>query len=83
MIGDSRDISAGCAESPFTTRGLSVEARVQVIEVAQFKSQKMRKNFNQKIQQLTHKSELLLRKRSQQIELAKIICPIYDAEADV
>ena len=80
---DTTDISAGCADSPFAARGLSVEARVQVIEVAQFESQKIREDFKQKIHQLTHKSDLLLRERSQQIELAKIICPIYDAEEDV
>ena len=80
---DTRDVSAGCDESPFAARGLSVEARVQVIEVAQFESQKIREDFKQKIHQLSHKSDLLLRERSQQIELAKIICPVYDADAEV
>ena len=80
---DTRDISAGYAISPFASRGLSVEARVQVIEVAQFETQKIREDFKHKIDQLNHKADLLLRERSQQIELAKIICPVYDTIADV
>ena len=80
---DTRDLNAGCGESPFAERGLSVEARVQVIEVAQFESHKIREDFKQQIYHLTHKSELLLKERSQQIELAKIICPVYDPDAEV
>ena len=51
--------------------------------MAQFESQKIREDFKQKIHQLSHKSDLLLREQSQQIELAKIICPVYDADAEV
>ena len=80
---DNRDIAAASVFSPFVTRGLSVEARVQVIEVAQFESQKIRDDYKQKILQLSTKTDILLRERSQQIELAKIICPIYDADEEV
>ena len=62
---DTRDICAGGEESPFATRGLSVEVRVQVTEVSQFELQKTRENFKQKILQLSHKLDLLLRERSQ------------------
>ena len=54
-----------------------------MIEVAQFELHKIREDFKQKIYYLTHTSELLLKERSQQIEPVKIVCPVYDADAEV
>ena len=41
-----RDICAGSFNSPFASRGLAVEARVYVTDVARFESQRVRKNYN-------------------------------------
>ena len=80
---DTRYICTGSEQSPFPVKGLSVKARIQVIEVAQFEARKVREDFKQKILQLSNKSDILLRERSQQIDMAKKICPIYNADEEV
>ena len=80
---NTRNICAGGEDSSFAARGLSVEARAKVIKVAQFESQKIREYLKHKILQIRNKSDILLRERCQQIDMAKIICPVYDADAEV
>ena len=71
-----RDIETG--SSPFSSRGLSIATRMEIIELAQYEDSKVREDLQSQLTQLNVKSDLLLRERSQQIELAKIICPVYD-----
>ena len=71
-----RDIEIGA--SPFVARGLSIGTRMEIIELAQFEDSKVREEVQARLTQLNVKSDLLLRERSQQIDLAKIICPVYN-----
>ena len=73
-----RSADTGSPNGPFAKRGLSMDTRIQLIEVAQLEDQKCRDTINTTILQLNAKNDLLLRERSQQIDLAKIICPQYD-----
>ena len=77
---EQRSIETGEEESPFKTRGLTMDDRVQLIEVSQMEEQKWRDDLKTTWTQLNAKNDLLLRERSQAIELAKIICPLYDDE---
>ena len=71
--------TTGMTSSPFVTRGLTLESRIQIIELAQVEDSKVREQLNQRILQLMTRNKLLLDERQQEIELAKIICPEYDA----
>ena len=71
-----RDIETGT--SPFVARGLTIGSRMEIIELAQFEDSKVREDLQSRLTQLNVRSDLLLRERSQQIDLAKIICPVYN-----
>ena len=71
-----RDIETGA--SPFLARGLTIATRMEIIELAQFEDSKVREDLQSRLTQLNVKSDLLSRERSQQRDLAKIICPVYD-----
>ena len=60
---NNRDMAAALVYSPFVARGLSVEARVQVIEVAQFEAKEIREDYKQNILKLNTKTDILLRER--------------------
>lgn len=74
---DLRQLETGTV-SPFAARGLPLDTRMQIIEVAQFEDSKMREDIRYQLSQLNSRMDHLLRERSQQIEIAKIICPVYD-----
>mmetsp|Transcript_11045 Transcript_11045/g.12639 ORF Transcript_11045/g.12639 Transcript_11045/m.12639 type:complete len:390 (-) Transcript_11045:6-1175(-) len=64
--------------SQFVARGLTLESRIQIIELAQFEDSKKSENCKDRLTLLTTRNQLLLEERKQEIELAKIICPTYD-----
>jgi len=72
-----RSIECG-NDSVFKNRGMTMDARVQVIEISQVEDMKWREDLKTTWNELNAKNDLLLRERSQQIDLAKIICPLYD-----
>lgn len=74
-----RSIECG-NESMFKSRGMTMDASVQVIEILQVEDQKWREDLKTTWIKLNVKNYLLLRERSQQIELAKIICHLYDED---
>ena len=74
-----RSIESG-NESVFKSRGMTMDARVQVIEISQVEDMKWREDLKTTWIELNAKNDLLLRERSQQIDLAKIICPLYDED---
>ena len=51
---------------------------MKIIEVAQFEDSKIREDIRDRLLQLNSRMDQLLRERSQQIDLAKTICPVYD-----
>jgi len=67
----------------FDSCGVSIDTKMRVIEVAQLEDQKSRDDQNKTIQHLYLKRTSLIQERSQQIELAKIICPKYDINEEV
>ena len=64
--------------SPYKARGLTMDTRMQIIEVAQFEDAKIREDCWDRLVSLNSRMGQLLQERSQQIELAKIIYPVYD-----
>ena len=64
---DSRDSETGIV-SPFVTRGLSLDTRMQIIEVAQFEDSKIKEDIMGRLLQLNSRMDQLLRERSQQID---------------
>lgn len=62
---DNSDIATASVYLPFITWGFVVETWVQLIAVAQFKSQNIREDFKQNVFQLSSKEGILLRERSQ------------------
>ena len=57
-----------------------MDARVQVIDISQVEDMKWREDLKTTWIELNAKNDLLLRERSQQIDLAKIMCPLYDED---
>ena len=64
----------------FNHRGFSIDSRMQMVEIAQFNDAQRMEAINHTLGHLTNRNKLLLDERLQQINLAKIICPKYDAE---
>ena len=74
----SRATSNNNEHSPFTQCGLSVDARMQMIERAQIEDSKKIEALTTTASLCNNRLELLLTERSQAIDLAKIVCPEHD-----
>ena len=61
------------------TRGIGIDRQLQVIEIVQLEDCKTMDNTTETIKHLTSRCDIILRDRSQQIDLAKLICPVYDS----
>ena len=73
-----------CGDSNiFKSRGYTIDSRIQMVEIAQFNDAQKMESINHTLQHLTNRNKLLLEERLQQINLAKIICPEYDANNEV
>ena len=66
------------ASQAIGTRGIGFDRQLQVIEIVQLEDCKKIDNITETIKHLTSRCDIILRERSQQIELAKLICPVYD-----
>ena len=55
-----------------------MDTRIQIIEVAQFKDAKIHEDCRDRLVSLSSRMGQLLQEQIQQIELAKIICPVYE-----
>ena len=66
-------------DSPFKSRGLSIEQRMGIVELAQIQEQKWRDEIIVSIKQLSDRRTALLTERSQAIDLTKACCPQYNA----
>ena len=62
------------------SRGIGLDRQMQIIEIAQMDDCKKIDNITETITGLTARCDIILRERSQQIELAKIISPVYDKD---
>ena len=65
-------------QSLFNSRGYTLDSRMQMVEIAQFKEAQVRYDIKHDLEYLTNCNKLLLDEREQEIDLAKIICPEYD-----
>ena len=74
-----RAIEAGDS-SIFNSRGYTIDSRMQMVEIAQFQDAHKMEMIKNSLEHLTNRNKLLLDERLQQINLAKIICPLYDAQ---
>ena len=66
------------SSKPIGIRGIGLDRQLQVIEIVQLEDCKKIDNITETIKHLTSQCDIVLRERSQQIELAKLICPKYD-----
>jgi len=60
-------------------RGMTIETQLQVVEMAQIEFCKMLETMKTSIANANHYIKQLLSERKQAIDLAKAICPAYDA----
>lgn len=74
----NRDLDTGNS-SPFAARGLTLDSRIQIIELAQFQDSTVIEHHKSKLHLLTTRYYLLLQERTQEMELSKFIRPQYDA----
>jgi len=72
-----RDLETGTV-SLFVARGLSLDTLMKIIEVAQFEDSKIREDIRDRLLPLDSWMNQILRERSQQIDLSKIMYPVYD-----
>ena len=72
-----RSIESG-DRSIFNSLGMTIDSRMQMVEIAQLEDIQRREEVNSNLNHLTNKNKLLLEERQQQISLAKIISPKYD-----
>ena len=72
-----RSLDTG-TDSVFNTRGLTLDSKMQMVEIAQFEDAQARDDMKNDLEMLTNRNKLLLTEREQEINLAKIICPQYD-----
>ena len=72
-----RSIETG-DNSLFNNRGLTLDSKMQMVEIAQFEDAQARDDIKNDIMLLTNRNKLLLVEREQEINLAKLICPQYD-----
>ena len=68
----------GNNSSIFNSRGLSIDSKMQMVEIAQFEDAQARDDIKNDLEVLTNRNKLLLTEREQEITLAKLICPEYD-----
>ena len=61
-------------------RGMNLDSRLQIIEIAQFEDAKDRESIKNQLEHLTNCNKLLLEERGQEIQLAKLFCPEGDKE---
>ena len=59
-------------------RGMNLDSRLQIIEIAQFEDAKDRESIKNQLEHLTNCNKLLLEERGQEIELAKLFYPEGD-----
>ena len=74
-----RSLEAGNI-SPFADRGLTLDSRIQIVELAQFEDSKAREIRRDKLHQMTTRYRLLLDERKQEMDIAKVTCPQYDSD---
>lgn len=74
-----RAIEAGDS-TIFNSRGYTIDSRIQMVEIAQFQDAQKMENIKNTLEHLTNRNKLLLDERLQQITIAKLICPEYNAE---
>mgnify|MGYP003333511788 FL=1 len=75
---ESKEKEMVCSSQPIGTRGIGLDRQPEVIEIVQLEDCKKIDNITETIKHLTSQCDIVLRERSQQIELAKLICPKYD-----
>eukprot|EP00587_Corethron_hystrix_P005035 CAMPEP_0113330084 /NCGR_PEP_ID=MMETSP0010_2-20120614/21372_1 /TAXON_ID=216773 ORGANISM="Corethron hystrix, Strain 308" /NCGR_SAMPLE_ID=MMETSP0010_2 /ASSEMBLY_ACC=CAM_ASM_000155 /LENGTH=497 /DNA_ID=CAMNT_0000192471 /DNA_START=287 /DNA_END=1783 /DNA_ORIENTATION=+ /assembly_acc=CAM_ASM_000155 len=63
-------------------RGMASDVKIRVIEIAQTEDAKLRDSFKTRLEILHQKQDALLQERGQAIDLAKVMCPVYDKEDD-
>ena len=73
-----KEKDAARASHALGTRGIGIDRQLQVIEIVQLEDCKKMDNITETIAHLTSRCDIILRERSQQMEMAKIIFPEYD-----
>ena len=79
---NDRSIAAGADHKSFCQRGLSIEARLYVIEMAQVEDSKKNHNSQVSIAHANTQQQMLLDDRKQAIALAQTICPTYSVDSE-
>ena len=77
---EKKEKDAARASHAVGTCGIGIDRQLQVIEIVQLEDCKKMDNISETITHLTSRCDILLRERSQQIDMAKIICPEYDKD---
>ena len=75
-----RGIAVGSGNDSFKDRGLTLEARLHIIEMAQMEDEKISSSTQQTIANANIVMQHLLEERKQAISLAQTICPLYDKD---
>ena len=70
-------------KSGLISRGMTIETQLQVVEMAQIEDCKMFEMMKTSIANADHCIKQLLTERKQAIDLAKAMCPAYDATNDI
>eukprot|EP00588_Corethron_pennatum_P014731 CAMPEP_0194271204 /NCGR_PEP_ID=MMETSP0169-20130528/5044_1 /TAXON_ID=218684 /ORGANISM="Corethron pennatum, Strain L29A3" /LENGTH=408 /DNA_ID=CAMNT_0039013497 /DNA_START=40 /DNA_END=1266 /DNA_ORIENTATION=- len=72
--------AAGSVQSPDNLRGMSLHNKIQIMELAQLSDQKVREDFKTTLVNMQQKQDFLIRERGQAIDMAKIICAVYNRD---
>lgn len=75
---DNNRINEASENSPFNSRGYSIDSRTQLVEMSQLEDAQALEVDKHNLDHLQDRNRLILEERAQETNLAQIICPDYD-----